>query len=135
MARPGIKPRSPGPLANTLTTRTMGLATNVREEKTLNSKHNGSREMDPDNESDYSTCSSNSKSICQKNDIMAQEYSSLAEERDKVNGRAQLIKLEEYHSEKENSLYPTVFVNTDYLATDYHGNIITITQGVVFALY
>ena len=64
--------------------------------------------------------SSNSEGICHQDDIMAKEYDDLAEENDDVNGRTQLIKLVEYHSEKQNSFYPAVFVITAYLALACH---------------
>ena len=53
---------------------------------------------------------SNSEEMCQQNVSMAKEYCGFVEERGDVNGRVQPLKLVEYHSKKETSLYPAVFV-------------------------
>ena len=68
--------------------------------------------MTTHNKSCYCTGSSNSEGICQHNDSIVKDYSCLEEEHGMVNGRAQLLKLAEYDSEKENSLYPVMFVIT-----------------------
>ena len=57
------------------------------------------------------------------------------EEHVDIHARTQPLKLIRFHKEKENSLYPMVFVITGYLSLVYHWNIITITQRVVFVLY
>ena len=48
---------------------------------------------------------------------MAKEYCGPAEEDVDVNVRAQLFKLMEYHSEKENPLHPAVFVIIKHLTS------------------
>ena len=40
-----------------------------------------------------------------------------------------------HHSEKENTLYPAVFMITGYLGSAYHWSIIAISQRVVLVLY
>ena len=51
---------------------------------------------------------------------MAKEYCGLSEEHVNVNGRAQPLKFVENHNEKENSLYPAVFVIIGNLSSDCH---------------
>ena len=76
--------------------------------------------------------SNNPEGRCQKNNSMAKEYSSLVAKHG--NGRAQLFMLE-YHSEKENSLYPVMFVMAGYSASACQWSKIIITQRMVFMLY
>ena len=75
--------------------------------------------MNPDNKSCFSMDSSNFEGIYQQNDNMAKEYYGLREKHDDVNRRAQPLNLE-YHCEKENSLYPAVFVIIGYIVLTYH---------------
>ena len=78
---------------------------------------------------------SNSEGMSHQNDYTTIEYCGVTEELGSVNRREKPLKLEDYYSEKEKSLYPAVFVITGYLASAFQWSINTVTQRVVFVLH
>ena len=98
----------------------LALVTILGEWKALNSNHNVSGWLNPDNQFCESMSSRNSHIIFQKNGIMSKVYCFFLQRN--------MSMLVEYHSEKENSFYSTVFAITGYIAWPCHCNIITFIQ-------
>ena len=96
-----------------------------QEEKVLNLKCNGFREVNPHYKCCYYLSSRSSEGIWQQNDSMAKEHYGLTEEYREINGWVLPLKLIEYYNAKENSLYSAA----------NHESTITITQIGVFVLY